>query len=645
MADLFQLANASDLMGFEAEFASQKGYTLPLNPAQISDMTNHYNALRASPNPPPVNNTTSKAGSTSGKYSPSSGGGNLITRALTAASSKPQGAQETWTTAGGIADTISKFFSKNPLSIASGFDDIKDKIGGYAIEYIDQQRQLLETINQETGILNETSDGLRREITNTIPVAAQLGISFQEMASSVTDMVVESGRFKLIDSQTIERVALASKFVGTMNDTMKMMPSFQEISMGVADATKVIEKSGLSSTKLGLNARETVKTLSTNLEKLNQFGFKAGIDGLNRMVQKAQELRMSMETVLGIADKVMDPEKALEMSANLQVIGGSLGDFNDPIKMMYMATNDVEGLQDALAKSAESLVTFNQEQGRFQIFGGDLRRAKAMAAEMGISYKELSNIAIQSAQRTSAAADLMSSGLQMSDEDREFITNMAQMKDGKMVIEVPETMRKSLGMDMKQTTLALDSLDEKMLQGIMVQKEGFAELKIEDIAQRQYTVMSNIEHSVNAILYRLQNSVGNVISGAVNTAGINRDTKNSVNSMIYDATKTINSGIKIGEDKATEFIEQIPSWFKNIPKPAPVAPPVTNTVVPQKETPKPETKSEGKTATVEKTTHDVNINIRSSQPLVDSLTSELMKSANFAKEVEGSFLEVFNPVT
>jgi hypothetical protein len=38
------------------------------------------------------------------------------------------------------------------------------------------------------------------------------------------------------------------------------------------------------------------------------------------MVRRATEVRMSLDKVFGVADKVFDPEGALDLSANLQVL-------------------------------------------------------------------------------------------------------------------------------------------------------------------------------------------------------------------------------------------------------------------------------------------------------------------------------------
>jgi hypothetical protein len=197
-----------------------------------------------------------------------------------------------------------------------------------------------------------------------------------------------------------------------------------------------IEKGGESSLQLGLNARKVVKETADNISRINEFGFSKGVEGLNRMVQKSVEFRMNMNSVFKIAEDVFDPDKAINLSANLQAIGGAIGDFNNPLKIMYMATNNVEGLQDALIGVAGSLATYNKEQGKFELTGVNLRKARALAQELGIDYKELSNSAIASAERSAAATELMARGLDLKPEQKEFLTNISRMKGGRMVIDV-----------------------------------------------------------------------------------------------------------------------------------------------------------------------------------------------------------------
>jgi hypothetical protein len=125
-----------------------------------------------------------------------------------------------------------------------------------------------------------------------------------------------------------------------------------------------------------------------------------------------------------------------------------------------MATNNVEGLQDALIGATGGLALYNEEQGRFEITGINLRKAKAMADALGVSYQEFSKVAIAAAERSKAASDLAARGLTLTDSQREFITNISQMKGGKMTIELnSEQLQKEFG----AKEVALEDLTSKTI--------------------------------------------------------------------------------------------------------------------------------------------------------------------------------------
>ena len=86
--------------------------------------------------------------------------------------------------------------------------------------------------------------------------------------------------------------------------------------------------------------------------------------------------------------------------------------------------------------------------------------------QLELLNKQLTNLAVQSAQRTSAAADLMSTGLILEEEDREFLTNIAQMKGGRMVVETVD----KRGNDIE---IALESMTKEQAQYLLSQREDF----------------------------------------------------------------------------------------------------------------------------------------------------------------------------
>lgn len=359
------------------------------------------------------------------------------------------------------------------------------------LKQLERESQLHTDINEQMGIAGKLSEEFRDNILETVPMAATLGFDIKNITDMVTTLGEKSGRFNLMSQETMEHSLVTTRAFGsTMREMGETMTEFEKVGYGAADTLQQIDTAGRSSISLGLNAKKTTEILKKDIGKLNEFGFSNGVQGLNRMIQKSLEFRMNMDDVFKIADKVMSPDSAIELTANLQVLGGAIGDFNDPLKLMYMATNNVEGLQDALIGAAGGLATYNKEQGKFEVTGANLRRAKEMAAQLGMTTGDLNKSAIAAQERIQANNVLLAKGFDMDKNDREFLTNMSQMKDGHMSITVPKSLQDQLG---KQTEIRLDQLTQKQIDVLKENRDKLEEMNPEDIAKAQFSTVKNIE--------------------------------------------------------------------------------------------------------------------------------------------------------
>lgn len=345
-------------------------------------------------------------------------------------------------------------------------------------------------INERMGITGDLSRAYRDTLLESAGAAAQMGFDIGNISDMVTTLGEKSGRFNLFSKETLDRSFSTSRAFGmSLTQLADSMSKFEEVGYGSADTLEKIETAGRHSLGLGLNSKKTTEELRTNISKLNEYGFANGIEGLNRMVQKSVEFRMNMAETFKVADKVMNPESAIELTANMQMLGGAIGDLNDPLKLMYMATNNVEGLQDAIIGASSGLATYNKEQGKFEIVGANLRRAKEMATQLGISYGEFAKSAVASQERIAANNTLLSKGFDMSPKDREFLTNMSQMKDGKMQITIPESLSDKFN---KQTEVTLDSLTQEQIEVLKENRKAFEKLSVEELARQQFTTSKQI---------------------------------------------------------------------------------------------------------------------------------------------------------
>ncbi len=423
-----------------------------------------------------------------------------------------------------IADAAAKIgtalFSNK--SLKDGLKDLfstgMDTLFKGMLDIVSKEVELRNKLNSQIGIGKELSKGYRDNIVNAFDKVQGMGYSFDELADTAISATNETGRFFTMNESVMENMAVTSRaFIGDLRNMAPILRSFELTGIGAEKTLENINAGGKSSLTLGLNIRKTTEEFKNNIGRINQYGFENGVQGLNRMVQKSVEFRMNMQNVFDIAEKVMSPEKAIDLAANLQVLGGAIGALGDPFQMMYMATNNVEGLQDALIGAAESLATYNSEQGKFEISGVNLRRARAMAEELGMSYQDLSQMAIAAAERTSAAADLMTAGVAVDDKEKEFITNLARMgKDGKMVIEVPPSIAESLGLAKDQSTIALDELSQTAANAILENQKEFEKMNPKDIALEQFTQTQQLALTVSEIAAMLKVEFANTYRGIGN---------------------------------------------------------------------------------------------------------------------------------
>jgi hypothetical protein len=395
---------------------------------------------------------------------------------------------------------------------------------------------ILESLTAKAGLVGQIASDLEKTINNdVVPGAAKMGINFNDVNTYIQNMVKNSERFTQYQSQTLlDALKIGAAYGVTAGLLLESVESFRNVGISLADATEDIENIGDKSINQGLSARATTKTVIDNLEKLNSFGFKNGVEGLGRMVREAQSLKFNMSEIFTVAEKLYDPEGAISLSANLQVIGGAFGDLADPIKLMYDVTNDMEGLQTSILGAARSLATYNVEQGRFEVTGANLRRAKAMADAMGVSMKELTGAAVKGQVQMQALSEIQL--FDLTEDQQQFVSNLATMKGGVIGFDVSKEMGKNLGI--KEGFLSLQDLNTDQLKKVVAIQQKIAEKTPEDLIKDQYTVATQSLNALNAIALRIGNVARNNI----------QDTD------IYNAVITKLGGLDELSEKSTEEI-------------------------------------------------------------------------------------------
>jgi hypothetical protein len=388
------------------------------------------------------------------------------------------------------------------------------------LEVLRQETVLRNDINSKMGVTGKYGDAIRDAIMTSASYGQKLGFSIKDASDAFISLNQETGRFAVFSDTILQQgFKTAGAFLPTLGDLGKTFAEFEKIGAGFTDTLTDLNDIGKMSMEIGLNGKQTIADVRANIEQINKYGFKDGTKGLAEMSRMAKMFRMDMQGAFTIADKVMNPEGAVELSAKLQVLGGAIGAFNDPFKLMYDATNNVEGLQKALVGAAAGLATYNEEQGRFEVTGANLRMANEMASITGVKMEELTKGAIAAQEKIRGLQQLATTNLQVDPKEKDFLLNLAHMEHGEMKITIPQSLRetfKGISDINKDGMISLNKLNDETFGKLMEYQKEFEQMNPEDIARGQFTLMQQISNDVSAISSYFR---GRLVQGASGVLG------------------------------------------------------------------------------------------------------------------------------
>jgi hypothetical protein len=145
------------------------------------------------------------------------------------------------------------------------------------------------------------------------------------------------------------------------------------------------------------------------------------------MAAQATSLRIDMSQTLGFAEKVFNPEGAIEVAAAMQRLGVSQSSLLDPLKLMDLSQNDPAELQNQLAQMSKQFVQLGKD-GHFEIMPGAKRQMREVEQAMGLASGTLAKMALGSADLDKKMKEI--SFPDVPEDQKKMIANMAEMGAG-----------------------------------------------------------------------------------------------------------------------------------------------------------------------------------------------------------------------
>jgi len=228
---------------------------------------------------------------------------------------------------GGIFDKFSKEFKLN-------FDtgEIYNKI----VEVDKGAREVIKTFDTGAQNIKAIKDGL----TDAVTEVNLLGGGFQDIVNIQVGVSEALGRNVVLTSDAYEKLFSATEVSGLSAENM--IGSFKDAGISAYQAAENMEDVINVANEIGVNAQSVSQKVVSNMEQLNRFNFNGGVEGLARMAAQATNLRIDMQSTLGFAEKVFDPEGAIETAAALQRLGVAQSELLDPLRLKRFSCSILE---------------------------------------------------------------------------------------------------------------------------------------------------------------------------------------------------------------------------------------------------------------------------------------------------------------
>ena len=359
---------------------------------------------------------------------------------------------------------------------------------------------LMQRSNDPAERVNDTIGQFQERLLGAAKGIQDFGGSFKDVTEVTEGLADAMGRVVFPSQTAMENMVALSKTTGLTNkEIASMVEKVTSFGGTQEEATEKIHEMAVVARRVGLDASKFVKEMSANIDKVGGFGFKDGVKSLERMTKQAQMLKTTFGGIAGtLQETVLDPEGAINAAARFQMLGGAVGKLADPFQLMYMAQNDMEGLQKELVKSTQAAFQFNSETGEFKASTQDLYRLREQASITGAKFEDLVKTGREAAKLDYIKDKFNMDGL--SDDNKELLSGLAQVgKGGEVTIDIPGY--GSVTEASIKSGEAAEALKEYQQNAALDEKQ---------IAIKQLTTTENnakdVEIIKNAVLYSLTGS-------------------------------------------------------------------------------------------------------------------------------------------
>tara|TARA_Y100000389_G_scaffold4657_1_gene4414 strand:- start:4285 stop:6879 length:2595 start_codon:yes stop_codon:yes gene_type:complete len=419
-----------------------------------------------------------------------------------------------------------------------------NKLKSYGVFEMDKE---IRNAARSMGIGNSKFQAFADNMQSAGLASQAMGVGIKELAVLQKGYSEEIGRSVMLTreglmamGEMVEGTGLGEQFA------IGMAGAMDDFGASVGTSRDLIEETMNIADSMGVNSAKAAESMQKNLKFAQKYNFKNGVKGLAKMTSEALRLKLDLDGIAGLADKVFRPEGAIELSAQLSTMGGAFARMANPMQLMFKARNDFAGFAKDVGKATSEFVQFNKEEGTFDIMGGlAADRMRELANMLNISVEELKKMGTQQ-KRIQMIGSV--SPINIPEKDKAMVESLAEIgKNGKITINTGKEVKdlkdlnnddlkllrkkeQSLDKRAKEARSALDVFEDiqKQLQGLLLPlasglKEGMQPLQdmMMDLSKKKgfYDSIQSFAKSIGSFIADFGKSVIPTIASWVDSLG------------------------------------------------------------------------------------------------------------------------------
>ena len=308
--------------------------------------------------------------------------------------------------------------------------------------YLMQADKTIKSTILNLGMSSAKAETMRESFEASAGYVTRLGGSLEDISIIMETFAAETGRARALSAEMVKDVTKIGKGTGLgIEQAATLAAQFEYMGISVNETMKYVQGVVETSELMGVNTTKVMKNIVDNFKTLQTFTFRDGVRGFAEMAKNAENLRVDMGSALDVAERARNLEEIVDMTAQLQVMGGEFAK-TDPFQMLYQARNAPEELQKSIAEMTRGIVQFRRNsEGVFQTFisPADQDRLRQVAQTLGMTNEELTEITKRTAERQRMRQQMVGMGL--TEEEKEAVMGAAKLSEntGRFAVTIRDT--------------------------------------------------------------------------------------------------------------------------------------------------------------------------------------------------------------